>query len=471
MSFRSSQKMYLIITGIFLLSRIILFAIGVRFILAIELMSFLDPILLTERWAETIFYTHAHPPLTNAFLGIGLKLAGEHADSLFHFFFVLFGLGLTLSLAYLLRLVGLGKTSTIVLSSIFCLSPPSIYFENFYLYTYPNAALLAALAIVFFSAIKDATFRRWFLFFSLCAFICYLRSTFHFVWLLAMLTLALIFAGKAWKNILKAFALPSSLVLLLYLKNFLVFGFFGASSWFGASFARQTVYKLSEADRQEWVKEKHISPIVHSSIFSPPKQFPNLLAHKDSTGIPCLDQEMNSTGIINFNHWIYIKLSKLQQKGCVYYVKERPFDYLKSVSLSFVLFFTESTRWHAHDKEKSPFIPNRKLLEPLENTWNTTWHSFPIKYFGLYSFFIALILPLMGIIIFRLFKNNFQGMYVEKLILFMLLNVAYVAVISSLFQPNELARYRYQLEVYIWVIMTFSLLRLPQAIKGISKGK
>src|SRR5262245_45358680 len=87
---------YLIVAGLFAVSRVLYALLGVRFDSSTlpGYMQFIDPPLLRDRLLESLWYYHAHPPLLNLFSGIGLKLFGDNADVYFSLSFHVLGLAM-----------------------------------------------------------------------------------------------------------------------------------------------------------------------------------------------------------------------------------------------------------------------------------------------------------------------------------------------------------------------------------------
>src|SRR5438477_6896176 len=78
----------------FAISRVIYFWLGVRFDMT-PLASFdqiLDPLLLRERLAESLWYLHSQPPAFNLYLGLVLKSCAGFEATAFHVAAMLIGL-------------------------------------------------------------------------------------------------------------------------------------------------------------------------------------------------------------------------------------------------------------------------------------------------------------------------------------------------------------------------------------------
>ncbi len=178
------------------------------------------------------------------------------------------------SLFYLARVSGLSARASFIVAFAFSLLPQSIYFEHLYLYEEPVAALLCLSVALFHAALSRQSFRLWLAFFAVCAAIGVTRSTFHLIWLCAMLGSAcgspsLAIAG----SILMAASAPATVLLALYVKNLLVFGTFSALHLRTLRLrARDSVPPPPEL-RAEWVREHRLSPFAALSPYAGPREY------------------------------------------------------------------------------------------------------------------------------------------------------------------------------------------------------
>jgi len=90
-------------------SRIVLYALGLRFKLILDWMFLADPVDLREHLLETVYYFHAFPPGMNLLTGVLLKLSPDHVAGLAHGVFLVCGLLMAESLLYLARVVGVPR--------------------------------------------------------------------------------------------------------------------------------------------------------------------------------------------------------------------------------------------------------------------------------------------------------------------------------------------------------------------------
>jgi len=454
---------HLLLSLLLISSRGLLYLAGLRFKLVLDWMFLADPADLQHHLLQSLFYFHAYPPGMNLLTGMLLKMSATHVAGLAQFTFWALGLVLFNSLLYLARALGLKRAVALGLSLAFSLIPPTLYLEGLYIYEYPAAALLCLAAALFHRAIARPTFLAWGCFFLDFAVLAWFRSTFHLFWFAALVLGAVVLVGKPFRRqvVLAALA-PAVLLLALYLKNYAVFGVFGATSWGGANLVAVTTRNLPPNVRRQWVRREKVSPFAEISVFAGPAAYANFFESPESgtwPALPILDAlDRPSTGADNFNHWWFIDINRQRREDSLYYLKTRPLDYLNTVfRLSLVELFSPTTQWHPDDKgATTPHLEHRRVLGGYERVYNGLVHGLPAPA-GLYIF-----LPFFCGWAVAFARRRFKSSEPEArpqalLISFCLLHMAYVLAVSCLFTAGECARYRYLIEPFIWLIVTRAL--------------
>lgn len=452
------------VSAIYALSRIALAALGLQFNFELRWMFLSDPTELRERLLETVLYFHAYPPGMNLITGVLLKLGGAHAELLARVLFWGSGLLLVNALLYVLRAGALGRVARCALSLLFCLAPTSLYFENLYLYETPVAALLCLAAALFHRATLQPSLLRWLAFFTSCAVIGWIRSTFHLIWFVAMLVLALWAAGAGGRRrVLLAALAPALLLLSLYLKNYLLFGVFGAASSGASNVAHVTVMRLPTQTRNTWIREGKLSRFSAISVYASPRAYLPYFESSESERWPQLNAlDRPSVNAPNYNHWFFLEVGKERSADARYYLRQRPLDYARTVLKSLGQIFEPSTLWHPYDRrnhEEGAHYQHRQLLGPYESVYNRLVHGVPLSPQGVYIF-----LPLcMGWALLRAWswrraaagasasatvENRARG----ALVYFCAFQILFVVLLSSAFTIGESSRYRFQIECMIWLI-------------------
>jgi hypothetical protein len=446
-----------VVALVFVASRLLLYIAGLRFNFSLDWMWLSDPADLQDRFLQTIYYFHAFPPGMDFLTGILLKVGGAHAAGVGQLTFWICGLILVQSLYYLSRASGLSARASLVLVVAFSLLPQSIYFEHLYLYEEPVAALLCLSVALFHAALRRQSSRLWFAFFLVCAVIGITRSTFHLVWFVTMIGVALWFGVRppGPRKIVIAASAPAVLLLALYIKNLVVFGTFGAFTYGPSSYAHVTVSNLPAERRAEWVREHKLSPYATLSPYAGPRDYLRVFSGTVPSGLPpqLTQLERPTVHAPNFNHWVILEANRQRGGDVWYYLRTQPLDYASRALHGLRDLFTASTEWHPYTgTERSPHYEHRRVLGRYETIVNRLLHGVPVWPVGLYAF-----LPIVMIWIarraWRLARSTDVATLARGAMLWLcLLNVAYVVGISSAVTFLESSRYRFQVESLIWLM-------------------
>ncbi len=300
------------VSAAFVINRAILHRAGMRLNFILDWMHQADPEDLRTRLFDTLYFAHAFPPGMNLLTGLVFKTSQSHAPGVAYAMLYASGLVLVNSLFYLCRVSGLSAAAATVVSVAFSLLPQTIYFEHLYLYTYPTAALLSVAAVLFHRAVERRSFWSWTAFFTACAAIGWIRSTFHLVWFVAMFGLAVLFVDPADRRRLALSALGPGLVLFsLYLKNLLVFGVFGAMTFGSGNLTTVTIRRLAPEVRDAWISEGKLSALASVDVFAGPRAYlPYFETSQNDKWPPTMNRLENpTTGAPNYNHWFFLEMS------------------------------------------------------------------------------------------------------------------------------------------------------------------
>jgi hypothetical protein len=272
----------------------------------------LDVELLRERLAESLFYQHSQPPLFNLFLGGVLKVAGASHALAFQVLFLAMGFALYVTLFVTMQRLGISRAVAFVAASLFAVSPSYILYESWLHYTLPLALLvgLAALCLARLLERRDALSAL--LFFLSVGMLCMTHGIFHLVFLLGCIVLLLMRRDMPKRVVIAGALLPLVLLVALYVKNAVVFGQFGTSTWMGMNVALRRVEALPMPERDRLVRDGAISPVSLVTPFDPLDRFPSGFAvvPERFAHVPALTEARKADGNPNLNHAGYIAISK-----------------------------------------------------------------------------------------------------------------------------------------------------------------
>jgi hypothetical protein len=445
------RRLYFAISSIYVLTRGLLFGLGLRYYVDYGWQHFHDVGLLRERLWESLLYTHAFTPFINLLAGVVMKISESHATAIYHALFLVLGCTFVNALGHVLVGLGLGRRAVLSVVTFFSLTPAFVFFENLLHYEFITAALVALSAALFLEALRTPSFWRWSWFFLVCALITFVRTSFHLVWMLAILGLALAFQRERWRSILVAVLVPLALASSLYVKNQIMFGFFGTSSNFGSNMAYTTIRKLKKQELAQWIADGKISPVSGVNVYAGPEAYARWIHVEDKRGVPVLDEMQKANGQANYNHWSYAEVSKLRLADSRYYLKHRFGTYLLTVARNYVTYFRPISDWHP-SRKLGPHVGHRKVLGGWEALYNTVMHRFPVQPFGLYLGLLPLFFWATLRAVRTLWRARLADHLPEKLVVFMAANWIYVPLLSCMVTTAELQRYRLIVEGFMWLV-------------------
>lgn len=320
---RSEQVM---LTAVFCLAELLWFLLGMRFDHAdgassplYTYVQYVEPVLLRDRFFETLWYLHVQPPLFHVFLGAVLQFPERWHLFLFSSAYSAMALGLVLCSRALLADFGVGRGMRLIACAFLIVSPPLVLLAKWFYVQMPVAALLVAAALMLHRAIRSGKTRYLAGYGATISAIGLITAYFHLVWLLAMLGLGALGAVLGAKNgngslatlpchrwrYIAAMSLPALLVLGVYAKNWMLFDFFAASTWSSVAPSRTARASVGPEVIEQWIAEGRISPLMRQDLQEKPVERIVQLSGTSppaATGIAVLDQAHRSSGRTNWNY-------------------------------------------------------------------------------------------------------------------------------------------------------------------------
>ncbi|HLK27393.1 MAG TPA: hypothetical protein VKT28_02345 [Puia sp.] len=442
-------KDILIILIVFLISRVIVRAFGIHFgyLALYQYWQYLDVETLKHNLLIGVWYDHAQPPGFNLFLGVVLKLFGSHAPFAFNIILKAITLINVFLLLNILKQLIPHKNLPLIICLLYLLSPATMILETELFYTIFISFLLL-LSIYFllrFQQTQNLT-NSFFIFLPL-ALLCLTRSMYHLAWLI-VISIAVVAFFRNRNGFNKLIASACVCLLLVtgwYAKNYFVFGSFSTSTWIGMNFSRNVFHDNEIQDSSRIEAYEAFSKI---SFY---KKFISGDLEKKFSGINDRDllNEFKNDTFINENHISYIEVSKKYMDASKEYIKTHPTAYLKNVLQSTIIFFTPATRYPLAE-EKAGKI---KYYDAV--------YSFNLSQFaeGKQQRRIALTissLPKFIIyfaVFFMIIRSAIRNKKINSLNLFIMLTIAFVFFVSSLFEHYENMRFRYEIEPLFLILL------------------
>lgn len=452
-----------LLVGVFVLVHVFFYwGLGLRFgdQLLEKAWQHLDTQLLKHDLLRSLFYLHSQPPLFNLFLGIILKLSSQHSTLLFQMSFLILGFTLYYLLFTMQVRLGVGRCVAFTLSTLFILSPSFITYENHLYYPFPVASILMVSAYLLHQfLVKQRIYLAAGFFFALFLLVG-TRALYHLCYFIAILALLLVLLKPVRQKVLLAAALPFLLAFSLYFKNLVVFDHFVTSSWMGMNMSSLVSINYPIEDREQMISEGRLSKLAVANRFFPLNEYPP--EYRDvafAADVPALTQEIKPDGTTNLNHQAYLAISDQYLVDTLTLIKERPTTYLKSVTQAILIY-------HVPNVMFVPFNEDRDKTAFLENIYDTYFYGklsfgahlasiWPFSLIPGYPLHFFLILGLPFFLGYGLVLSLRKQAKSERLdrnqrivILYMCLNIAYIAIVGNMFELGENSRFRFGTDAF-----------------------
>lgn len=424
------------------------------------LWQIVDLDLLRNRPCETLFYLHIQPPLFNAYIALIEICFQSFAKVAHQILFVLLGFCSLICIYHLLILFRVSRYLALGLTLYALCSPSWILFEHWSMYTFPVMCCLSISAVLCHRMVSHSSIPHGIWFCTTLAALVYTRSIFHIGWFVAVLAILFSMARFGIVKMLKMAGLPLLVVLVLYTKNWLVFGSFSASSWLGPNLLTMT-YSVPVETRAKLLVEQKISLINLSNPFLPLEKYRNKvdIDFDKKTGIPVLDEPYKHDGQPNYNHRAYLELHNIQSIDAISLIQASPTHYWSKVKESFARFFQPPWNFSFFMKQpakvhKAVEAFNRYFLFYVQETWpaqeKSMRENLPVRFITLY---LPVLIVLSAVAVFH--PSNFLNLSTadRAVLLYGLLTTIVVIVAGSCMLPHENNRLQFNLTPFTVLLL------------------
>jgi hypothetical protein len=444
-----------VLVASFVAVRAIAYALGLRFDAseAAAFWHFIEPELLRERLLESIFYLHSQPPLFNLWLGVYHKLFGQAMPLAFAATYLGLGVVLCVQMNTIARALGIARWPRTLAVAIFCTSPAVLLYENFLVYAYPVAVLLAWSAARFHRALESGRERDWYAFGAIVVVVVLMRSLYHPVWL----ALVLAASGLALRRLhgsVRALARPAFVAALLVaavvVKNQLVFGHATLSSIGGMHLSRVVLDRMDDQEFAAWIDRGVLSPWAIIGGFQElPKYVPPPAVPPSS--VPLLDRPFKADGSMNLHHRAYIEISDQLGRDSLAVIRGEPSIYLRSVWQNVMQTLHPASTYAPLAEAREQIAPLVRVYEPVLG-----W----IPFFGAMGVWPVLLPLVLAATVAALWRQRAAIDARWLLIAYLVCNVAYVVAVGALMERSENQRFRFDVDPMIWLLVMMLLVRL-----------
>jgi hypothetical protein len=449
----------LLLTGIFLGSRLVFYLAGVRFDMTpltgqIKMFQLLDLHQLQHNLVQSIWYLQSQPPLFNLVSGLLLKLPTVAIRPTLVVASLVLGLGLVLTSYYLALELHVPRRVSFVLAVVVVLDPANVLYGNWYFYSFPTAVALTFAALCLARHVRTGSLPSGLGFFGSLMSVVLLNSTFQWFWLViaaAPLVIVLRRRRRSWQAMLAMAAVPLLLVSLWYVKNAVLFHTYSTSSWAGMNLSKVARGLAPPDQLAKLIAEKRVSPVSRIGPFEPVSAYgPNFDSHP-VTGVVVLDQRTKDDGTPNFNNINYIRISNQLLHDDLVYIRAYPGTYAHNVSRAAILFFVPPEQYNFVE-------PNSRHLSGFLSTFDryVAWEPRPTAIatnsfaaaqvtFGQVSIGSVITFSIVLLAIpFMVWRRRSDAPWALTLT-FIWMSTAYVLALTTLVEYGENERFRYDL--------------------------
>jgi len=482
----SSRSAYTLLLGLFIVSRIMYYMLGVRFDARpiLNFFQFIDPELLKHRLLESLYYLHVQPPGFNLYTGIVLKLFPDAYPAVFHAIHLGLGIGICWFIYYLMTVCGVRPWIALTLTSLFIVSPGVVLFENFMLYEYPLVFLLLAAAVTLYNFCLREKAIYAVLFFASLLFLLLLRNHFHLVYIAGAFLLLLGFYKRRRRMLLLSGIVPLLLAFGLFFKNWILFGSFSSSTWLGMNMSTILTHQLTEQEARGFISRGVISPVSLIDAGSPIALYRPYVQMPPKTGIPVLDEEVTATGATNFNNTVFFQIQRYYMKDGAWILRNYPVAYLRSLQAAWFSYFLPTGDF--------PFFDlNRPRIFGIDRFFNLVFFG-QFKYASdrkelreiagqggklrliLYTgTFLLIGLPALWLWSIYYLVNGVRRKTIPPpvavVIGFFLFNITYLTGVSNFLSSFENNRYRFQVDAFFVILLGIAFEHLRRKFSRAAK--
>ncbi len=295
------------------------------------LWQIIDTKLLQKHFFESLFYSHTEPPLFNFFLGAVVNWSPLSVGVTFTIGFFLLDVILGLSVLDAARTIKVPRTGAIIVAVLVACSPAAILYSNFLFPTFPTTVMLTLSIAAFARWVRDGRVAAMLVLAGSTLTAILMTALIHPIWFPIIVGIALLarrpVSRRNWNIVLTGIALPVLLIFGLLLKNQILFGTPGFSSWFGMNLFKSSVSTVSTAEIRDLVNRGVLDPTSLTPSFKGLAAYPTFdrgcrPKHPD---IAVLSERTNTrSSTPNFNNECYLPIYAAYQDQALAFMAAEP---------------------------------------------------------------------------------------------------------------------------------------------------
>ncbi len=416
--------------------------------------QYLDKIHLQNRFWESVFYLHSQPPALNTLLSMALWLQRAVAVPV-EWTLLLLHFGLGAAIVYALFTVShaivKNRWAVHILMLLLLINPVFYAYLFQFFYTVYEMFFLSILFLFAHRFLSQNQVKDFVVICLILVALIYTRSLFHFVWAMMVigLLLAMVMAERPLRHHLSFYRkllLTSTITVILLLawplKNYLLFDFFGYSSWQG--------YNLSQG-----------LPIEIPSIpdvFTSEKKFEEVIPLPYQR-IPVLKEDRKSDGSPNWNYYPVINISKKLNNQAISIIKNQPGLVLQKMYRNYINGYSLPSGRNPYEGR----IDLRVANSPVRFYWAKAYEILVFQYIGNdtrqnplngFLFLVPIVLVLAAWKFFQTWHTDPRSAKTMALIWFSFVWVLFMVLFVDGIEGN---RMRFPAEPFFWVMVAWLL--------------
>jgi hypothetical protein len=402
----------------------------------------------------SLWYLHSQPPLFNLWGGIFLKLFPANHLTVIHWAQI----GLGAGLCGLLALILYGLTGQVRLALpvalILALNPALFLYEAYLLYPLLTAFLVVLSVFCLLRYHEQRRLRAGAVFLLVLNLLILTRSSYHLLLLIPAIGLVCLLAGRRARQMVLIGLLISLLSLGWYAKNYLLFGFAGASSWAGQNLWRIASGGIDPAQLVALAPHAGLDAmVVETPVFSPPSAYERYgFVRRSPIAVLARDDDNNLN---------VVDIARRYGRNAWRLIAYDPLRYLRNIGDAYGHFSQPSARYEHlalnaaklgwYETLSSDFVQGRRWLGQ----------------YGTFQFFLlpATLFVYLGAL-WRRHRLHWRSwiayLQADPVMVFTAGLITYSTLVSCLFELGENQRFKFDVEALIWLFITATGYRLIQ---------
>jgi hypothetical protein len=333
---------------IFIATRAWLWKSGLRYSTtqAASLWQLIDLELLRDHLVRSLYLLHSQPPALNLFVGLAEKLAGSHFGSLIVAVQMLLALAAILAIYLTLIHLEIAPLLAFSVGLLMLFNPTEMTYEFDALYSEICYTLLCFLTLAIVWFLRSRATIALYALVGLMVSLTLVRSTYQWVWILAVLAVLWLKLKNARPRILTAALIGICLSLLWPAKNYLVFHHFTSSTW--APFSMAKHWSSTDPAMERWSQQRKVLTFP-AAVISDQDRAAWLRDQwqTDPAGDPQLDDIVKHTGgELNWNSLAMLRMHDAQTADVSFLLRTYRGPYLRGVAAAVFDYFKPSSDYY-----------------------------------------------------------------------------------------------------------------------------